>query len=322
MKRPKLGINFYKVVIGVGFSLLWARIMYLIWPEPEYITFVWFYLLVGSVILKWGIFEIVDRIHLRVRIRTVRGELAEASKRVHELTTGDPEVDGQQMSITGAADVGFAQRLEQLEDDVLAFGSMVETALRSSVESLQHRDVRAAARIISQDQKLDHREFAIRADCMSLLAADYASGSDLRMIVAVLGIIKELERMGDYAKGIANITLAIGNQPPLKPLIDIPRMAQIGTEMLRGSLESLVERDLEKAKRISQMDNDVDGIYDQVFRELVLFMVEDPKTITRATRLIWVAHNLERFADRITNICEYVALSITEEMVDMGSSEH
>jgi phosphate transport system protein len=322
VKLPRLDVNFYKVVIGVGFSLLWARVMYLVWQQPTFITFVWFYLLIGSVILKWVIFKIVDWVHLKIRIKAVSGELDEASTRVHEATKGEFKSDGRQVNINTVADVGLRERFSQLEHDVLSFGNMVEIALRSSVESLQRRDADLATQVIKHDQELDRKEFAIREDCMRLLAAGYSWGSDLSMIVAVLGIITELERMGDYAEGIANITLMIGNQPALKPPTDIPQMAQRGTEMLRGSLESLSERDVEKAKRISQIDDEVDALYDQVFRELLLFMVEDTKNITRATRLIWVAHNLERFADRVTNICEYVAFGITGEKIDIGASKY
>ncbi len=322
VKLPSLDVNFYKVVIGVGFSLLWARIMYWIWPQPSYITFVWFYLVIGGIILKWVIYKIIDRTNLQLRVKAVRGELDESMERVQEAIKDEHKADGQQGSINNVADADLAQRFKQLENDVLSFGDMVEAAIKSSVESIQRKDIDLATRIIKHDQELDRKEFTIRENCMYLLSAGYSWGSDLRMIVAVLGIITELERMGDYAEGIANITLMIGDQPPLKPLIDIPQMAQRGTEMLRGSLESLSERDVEKAKRICQMDDEVDALYERVFRELLLFMVENPKNITRATRLMWVAHNLERFADRITNICEHVVFGVTGEMVDIGASEY
>ena len=321
-KLPRLDINFYKVIIGVGFSVLWARVMYLIWQQPSYVTFVWFYLLIGSVILKWVIFEIVDRIHVKLRIRAVSEELDESSTRVQEASKVAPKADGQQAGTNNTADVDLAQGLKQLEEDVLSFGSMVATALKSCVDSLQRRDTDLAAQVIGQDEELDCKEYTIRQDCMSLLAGGYFRGSDLRIIVSALGIITELERMGDYAKGIASITLMLGDQPPLKPLIDIPLMAQKGTEMLRDSLDALAQRDVDNAKRVCRADDEIDALYDQIFRELLMFMVEDPRNITRATRLIWVAHNLERFADRITNICEYVVFSVTGEMVDIGASEY
>jgi len=218
--------------------------------------------------------------------------------------------------------VDFEKKLKQLEQNVLSLGNMVERAIDHSVQGLRKRDLALARQIIEYDQELDHKRFAIEEDCMRLITTAHPEGSDLRTIIAVLGIITELERMGDYAEGIANITLMIGDQPPLKPLVDIPRMAQKGIEMLRGSLESFLDRDVEKAKRICREDDEVDALYDQVFRELLLFMIEDPKTITRATWLIWVAHNLERFADRVTNICERVVFSVTGKMVDIGESKY
>ena len=218
--------------------------------------------------------------------------------------------------------VDFEKKLKQLEQNVLSLGNMVERAIDHSVQGLRKRDLALARQIIEYDQELDHKRFAIEEDCMRLITTAHPEGSDLRTIIAVLGIITELERMGDYAEGIANIALMIGDQPPLKPLVDIPRMAQKGIEMLRGSLESFLDRDVEKAKRICREDDEVDALYDQVFRELLLFMIEDPKTITRATWLIWVAHNLERFADRVTNICERVVFSVTGKMVDIGESKY
>ena len=218
--------------------------------------------------------------------------------------------------------VDFEKKLKQLEQNVLSLGNMVERAIDRSVQGLRKRDLALARQIIEYDQELDHKRFAIEEDCMRLITTAHPEGSDLRTIIAVLGIITELERMGDYAEGIANITLMIGDQPPLKPLVDIPRMAQKGIEMLRGSVESFLDRDVEKAKRICREDDEVDALYDQVFRELLLFMIEDPKTITRATWLIWVAHNLERFADRVTNICERVVFSVTGKMVDIGESKY
>ena len=146
--------------------------------------------------------------------------------------------------------------------------------------------------------------------------------SDLRIIVAVLNIISEVERIGDYAEGIAKIAIMIGDEPPLKPLIDIPRMAEQTVDMLRRSLDAFINRDAEAARKISAEDDTIDQLYDQVFRELLTFMAEDPKTITRATRLIWVAHNLERSADRVTNICERVVFVVTGKMEEIGASKY
>jgi phosphate transport system protein len=146
--------------------------------------------------------------------------------------------------------------------------------------------------------------------------------SDLRIIVAVLNIIVELERIGDYADGIAKIVIMVGDEPPLKPLIDIPRMGEITIEMINNSIHSFARRDVELAMRVVSMDSVVDGLYDQVFRELLTFMMVDPKTTNRATRLIWVAHNLERAADRATNICERVVFTVTGRMEEIGASKY
>src|SRR4030043_239298 len=146
---------------------------------------------------------------------------------------------------------------------------------------------------------------------MSETGANFHQGldgiqEDLRPVVAILNIISDLERVGDYAAGIAKIAIMIGDEPPLKPLIDIPRMAEIAIEMINGGLKSFIDRDVELARRIVTSDSVVDGLYDQVFRELITFMMVDPRTIDRATRLIWAAHNLERVADRATHICARV----------------
>jgi len=146
--------------------------------------------------------------------------------------------------------------------------------------------------------------------------------SDLRIIVAILNIIIELERIGDYADGIAKIVIMIGNEPPLKPLTDIPRMGEITIEMINNSIHSFAKRDVELAVRVVSMDSVVDGLYDQVFRELLAFMMVDHKATNRATRLIWVAHNLERAADRATNICERVVFTVTGRMEEIGASKY
>jgi phosphate transport system protein len=157
---------------------------------------------------------------------------------------------------------------------------------------------------------------------VGLIATQQPMASDLRIIVAVLNIITELERVGDHAEGIAKIAIMIGDEPPLKPLIDIPRMAEQTVDMLRRSLDAFINHDAKAARKISAEDDTVDQLYDQVFRELLTFMAEDPRTITRATRLIWVAHNLERSADRVTNICERVVFVVTGKMEEIGASKY
>ena len=216
----------------------------------------------------------------------------------------------------------FHKRLREIQDDVLAMGSMVSKATLRSIDALKNRDLDLAQQIIADDKKINQKRFEIEEKCIELIATQQPMASDLRIILAVLNIISEVERIGDYAEGIAKIAIMIGDEPPLKPLIDIPRMAEQTVDMLRRSLDAFVNRDAEAARKISAEDDSVDQLYDQVFRELLTFMAEDPKTITRATRLIWVAHNLERSADRVTNICERVVFIVTGKMEEIGASKY
>jgi phosphate transport system protein len=216
----------------------------------------------------------------------------------------------------------FHKRLREIQDDVLAMGSMVSKATLRSIDALKNRDLDLAQQVITDDKKINQKRFEIEEKCVELIATQQPMASDLRIILAVLNIISEVERIGDYAEGIAKIAIMIGDEPPLKPLIDIPRMAEQTVAMLRRSLDAFVNRDAEAAKKISAEDDAVDQLYDRVFRELLTFMAEDPKTITRATRLIWVAHNLERSADRVTNICERVVFVVTGKMEEIGASKY
>ncbi len=216
----------------------------------------------------------------------------------------------------------FHKRLREIQDDILAMGSMVSKALLRSIEALKSRDLVSARQIIADDQKVNGKRFEIEEKCIELIATQQPMASDLRIIIAILNITTEIERIGDYAVGIARIVVMIGDEPPLKPLIDIPRMAEQTVDMLRRSLDAFINRDAEAAKKIASEDDLVDNLYDQVFRELLTFMAEDPKTITRATRLMWTAHNLERAADRVTNICERVVFIVTGKMEEIGASKY
>jgi phosphate transport system protein len=204
----------------------------------------------------------------------------------------------------------------------MAMGDMVTKDINRSIEALKNRDLKMAHRIIADDTKIDDMRFAIEDMCIELMGAQKLTIADRRIIVAVINIITELERIGDYAEGNAKIVVMIGDEPPLKPLIDIPRMAELTIDMIEKSLKSFVTRDVELARLVVTMDSVVDGLYDQVFRELLTFMMVDPKTISRATRLMWVAHNLERAADRVTNICERVVFMVTGKMEELEVSKY
>lgn len=216
----------------------------------------------------------------------------------------------------------FQQLLLQDKEDVLAMGSMVERALGKSVEALKKRDLNLAHQIIADDTTINENRFGIERKSIELVAAYQPAIGDLNTIVAILNIITELERIGDYATGIAKIVIMIGDEPPLKPLIDIPRMSDITIDMIHNGLKAFIDNDSKAAIQVVGMDEIVDSIYDQIFRELLTFMMTDPKTINRATRLIWVAHNIERAADRATNICERVVYMVTGKMEEIGGSKY
>ncbi|MBC8249124.1 MAG: phosphate signaling complex protein PhoU [Anaerolineales bacterium] len=215
----------------------------------------------------------------------------------------------------------FELEMQRLQNEVLVLGSMVENAIIESVEVLKRRDMEGAQRLIAGDRLINEKRFAIEADCLVLIATQQPMAGDLRTLAAVLEIVTELERMGDYAKGIARINLMMGEKPLLKPLIDIPRMAKKARDMLHRSLDAFVRRDVALARAIPAEDDEVDALYNQVYRELLTFIMADPRTIDQATYLLWVAHNLERTADRVTNICERVVFTVTGEMMEMDAEE-
>jgi phosphate transport system protein len=211
----------------------------------------------------------------------------------------------------------FDRELQRLQDEILVLGSMVENALIESVEILKRRDMEGSRRLIAQDHVINEKRFAIEADALVAIATQQPMASDLRILAAVLVLATELERIGDYAKGIARINLMIGKGPLLKPLIDVPRMAEKAQSMLHRALDAFVRGDVALARAIPAEDDEVDGLYNQVYRELMTFIMSDPRNIDQANYLLWVAHNLERAADRVTNICERVIFTVTGEMAEM-----
>ena len=215
----------------------------------------------------------------------------------------------------------FEHEIQQVKDEVLLLGSMVEHAIITSVEVLKKRDIKGAEKIIAEDAEINKKRFAIENQLMILIATQQPMAHDLRLLASTMEIISELERMGDYAKGIANINVRMGEEQLLKPLIDIPRMAQIGTSMLHRALTAFINEDVETAKAIPVEDDEVDGLYNQIYRELMMIIIQDPKSIERANWLLWVAHNLERVADRVTNICERTIFIATGEMGEIKSTD-
>ena len=213
----------------------------------------------------------------------------------------------------------FEDELQCLQDEVLMLGSMVEDALTDSVECLRKRDMERSRQLIANDRLINEKRFAIEADTLTLIATQQPIAGDLRVLASVLEIAAELERMGDYAKGIANINLMIGEQPLLKPLVDIPRMAEKARDMLHRALEAFIQRDVDLAQAIPAEDDEVDALYNQVYRELASYILSNPRNIEQANYLLWAAHNLERTADRVTNICERVVFTVTGQMAEISS---
>ena len=216
----------------------------------------------------------------------------------------------------------FEHELQQVKDEVLVLGSMVEQAVLDAMDSLKNRDLQASRKIYDQDRKINEKRFAIEKDCMILIATQQPMARDLRLLASLLDVASEMERMGDYAKGIATINIRMGDAPLLKPLIDLPRMATIAVGMFHRAMTAFMTEDVKTAQAIPAEDDEVDALYDQIYRELMTYVIADPKTIERANYLLWAAHNLERFADRVTNICERTVFVVTGEIKEIPTSSH
>ncbi len=211
----------------------------------------------------------------------------------------------------------FEAEIKQLRDDLQILGNMVEQAIQDSVDALKKRDLEKSRRVYDTDSKINAKRYAIEEQVMIVIATQQPMAHDLRLLASILEVAGELERMGDYAKGIATVNIRMGDQVLLKPLIDIPRMAEKASDMLHRSLIAFVNEDVEAARAIPPEDDEVDGLYDQVYHELMLFVIQDAKVIERANWLLWVAHNLERVADRVTNICERTIFIVTGELKEL-----
>jgi len=212
----------------------------------------------------------------------------------------------------------FNRQLMDLRDSIAYLSDMAATAIEQAVWALKEQDTNLAHQVIANDEAINTRRYDTEEQCLMLIATQQPAAGDLRAIIAAIHIVTELERMGDYAAGIAELAIRLADQPHLKPLIDLPRMAEIDREMIHDSLEAYLKRDPDLALETAKRDAEIDGLYDQIYRELLTYMLEDPRNITRATYLLWVAHNLERIADRVTNICERVIFMITGEFKELN----
>lgn len=219
----------------------------------------------------------------------------------------------------------FDRDLSQLEAEIILMGGLVENAIFRALESLSERNLDLAEHVVEEDDRIDDKEQDIEQECIDLIRREAPVATDLRRIMTALFVASELERIGDYAEGIAKISLLMGSEPPLKELIDIPRMAEIAVSMLKHSLESFVERDRGRAEEIANTlapsDDEVDVLYDTVQADLMDLMKENPENVERATYLLWAAHNIERVADRATNIGERAVYLATGKSVNLGDEE-
>ena len=216
----------------------------------------------------------------------------------------------------------YHKALKDVQDEVLRMADRAGKALKDSIEALRQRDLETSKRIIREDVIINKMRFDIEDKCLLLIATQQPMAVDLSVLAAVINIITDLERIGDHAEGIAKINISIGEDSLVKPLVDIPRMGEKGLSMLERCMKAFVDKDIEMARQICNEDDEVDALYDQIYRELLLTMIENPRTIQGATYLIWTAHNLERTADRVTNIAERIVFMVTGKMEEMNVSKY
>jgi phosphate transport system protein len=208
------------------------------------------------------------------------------------------------------------KELKRLQDELIDLGVIVERTIVESADVLDQGRVEEAQRLIEADSEINRRRYTIEWDALVLIARQQPMAKDLRNLAAILEIAGELERIADYAKGIAKITVQLSAKPLIKPLVDIPRMAALSSDMLHRALLSFVDKDIQAARSIPAEDQKIDAMNDQVYRELMTYVLSDPRNIDGASHLMWVAHNLERTADRAVNICERVIFTVTGDQVE------
>jgi phosphate transport system protein len=217
---------------------------------------------------------------------------------------------------------GFHNRIKELERDVMRMGEFVIEAINRSVKALADLDAKQAKRVMDEDAQVNQQRWALEDKCVDLIARQQPVASDLREIISTLSIVRDLERIGDYAEGIGKIVLLHGDQPLARPLIYLPEMAEKATSMLRRSLDAFVNRNADQAQQICLEDDEVDRLHDQAYHDLLKRMIDDPTLITRATYLIWATHNIERIADRATNIAESVVYLVTGTPGELNVSRY
>ena len=212
-------------------------------------------------------------------------------------------------------------KIRELNDSILELGSIVEQAILGCVNALAERDLDNAKIIYDGDKLINQKRYEIERKALITVATQQPMATDLRRLSSIIDIAGELERIGDYAKGIARIAMRLGDQPPLKKLVDIPKMAQLTTDMLHRALGAFVEMEEEVARAIPLEDDQIDVLYNLVYQDLLERMIADRNNIDQATFHLWVAHNLERAADRVTNICERTIFTVSGELIEFDRSD-
>ena len=214
------------------------------------------------------------------------------------------------------------QEIKLVQDELLLLGSLAEQAILNSVNALRRRDVAAAKAITVEDKKINDKHFAIENHILIIFATQSPLARDLRILAAMLEINTELERIGDYAKGIAKVAEHLANDETPIPIREISTMADKATSMLHRSLGAFVSEDLAAAYAIPKEDEEVDNLYLTVYRKIVQNMIKNPETIDHTNQILWVIHNLERTADRVTNICERIVFIVSGELLELDSSDN
>lgn len=215
----------------------------------------------------------------------------------------------------------FEKKIKQIQDEILLLGSMVEQATLDSVKIFKNRDLEAAQTLVDDDQNINDKRFAVENAILILMATQQPLAHDLRLLASMLIVTNELERMGDYAKGIAHNAMRLGNSSIPVPIRNIEKMADLAVSMLHRALSAFINEDIKVAVTLPKEDDLVDALFNESYRSIVKTMIADPETIDESSTLLWVVHNLERFADRVVNICERTVFIKSGEMLEMDGSD-
>ena len=216
----------------------------------------------------------------------------------------------------------FDQQLDHLSEQILRMGSLVDEAIKDAMLALVQQDSDLASAVVSKDQIINALRYSIEEECYVLLATQPPLAGDLRRVAATISIATNMERMADHAAGVASLSLHLNKEPKLKEYVDLSRMGEIARDMLRRALDGYINADAEQAHRVAEDDEQINQLDQKVLRELLGYMVKDPRTIRRATYLLWISHNLERIGDRCKNICERVVYVATGELADFDTVSH